>query len=97
MQRPGLHISLGLAGSIGEGEEESTEDEEMEEVFKKYKNTSVDYLNLPGEIIEDLKAAGYKKIGEIIKDGPEKLSEKLIIDPEEVVLVAKALEKLVLN
>ncbi len=98
--------SFNLAGMIG-GEEKKEEvgpekveseegfvDQVEKDFLKKFGDTSVDYLNLPKPVIKDLQTAGYKTIGEILEDGPENLSKKKIIDPEEVIMVAQAIEKL---
>ncbi|GAB4286363.1 MAG: hypothetical protein Kow0081_4390 [Candidatus Dojkabacteria bacterium] len=71
------------------------EEKEIEENFIKFENKPVDFLNLPGNLIKDLKESNYKTIGDVINAGPEKLAESDVIDHEEVVLVAKALEELV--
>ena len=68
---------------------------DLEKKLTKYSNIKVDFLNLPGEIIEDLKQCGYDTIGKIVKDGPEKLVEKIDIDSVEVVQIAKSLDKIV--
>lgn len=86
-----------------EGESKAKEDVKVDrtgekksfaEMIKKYKEKPIDILNLPSSVIKDLKSAGYWKIGQIIKDGPEKLSDNFVIDPDEVILVAKAISKL---
>lgn len=78
------------------GKSDTVKDEktELDDLVQKFEKRPIEFLNLPGKVIKDLKSAGYEKIGQIIEDGPEKLADNLIIDPEEVVLVAKALEKL---
>lgn len=75
-------------------QKKSEKPQDFAEMIKKYRDKPVDILNLPSGVINDLKTAGYIKIGQIIKDGPEKLSENLVIDPDEVIMVAKAISKL---
>ncbi len=70
-------------------------EKDLDKKLKEYSDMSVDYLNLPSSIINDLKKDGYNTIGKIIQDGPEKLTEKIDIDSEEVIMIAKALEKIV--
>ena len=55
--------------------------------------TPISKLKLSKEILKDLKTAGYKYVEEIIEDGPEGLSDNLMIDPEEVVLVSKEIKR----
>lgn len=62
------------------------------EIIEKEKKTSITKLNLSKEVIKDLKVAGYKYIEEIIEDGPEGLTDNLMIDPEEVVLISKEIK-----
>jgi hypothetical protein len=57
------------------------------------KKTSINKLNLPKEVIKDLKTAGYKFVEDVIEDGPEGLTDNLMIDPEEVVLISKEIKK----
>lgn len=71
-----------------------TEKKNFTEMIKKYKEKPIDILDLPLSVIKDLKSAGYWKIGQVIKDGPEKLSNNFVIDTDEVILVAKAISKL---
>jgi cell division transport system ATP-binding protein len=96
----GLHINLNSGNEVESekdliGKSLDIEDEVLEKVISKHMRTPVDFLNVPKKIVDDLKKSGYKTLGEIISDGPEKLSSKLKIDPEEVLLVARALEKVI--
>ncbi|MDQ7021153.1 MAG: hypothetical protein Q9M91_04930 [Candidatus Dojkabacteria bacterium] len=54
----------------------------------------VSELDLDEDVIRDLRTSGYKTVGDVINDGPEKLAEGLVIDPEEVINVAKAIDNL---
>lgn len=56
------------------------------------KSTPIDVLDLPKRILKDLEVAGYNDIESIIKDGPDKLSKRITIDPEEVVIISKAIK-----
>lgn len=57
------------------------------------KKTPLSKLNLPKEVVKDLKTAGYKFVEEVIEDGPDELTNNLMIDPEEVVLISKEIKK----
>ena len=78
-----MHLSL--------GKEESAPAENVE--LKTDSKTPIRELNLPKQILNDLKIAGYKYIEEIINDGPEGLSKKVSIDPEEVVTIVEEIKK----
>ncbi len=71
------------------------EDEKLEQIINKFTKMPVDYLNLSRQVISDLKSSGYKYIGQILEDGPEKVSQNIAIDPEEVVMLAKSIDKLI--
>ncbi len=75
--------------------EDKVSDEKLKGVIERASKMSVDFINLPNRIIKDLREAGYENVGDIIEEGPENLAEKLVIEPSEVVLVAKAIEKIV--
>ncbi len=94
-----------LAGSI-EKDKKEDEDEKVhvagklkitnkkaKEWVENSKKTPVSKLDLPKEVIKDLKTAGYKYVEEVIEDGPEGLTDNLMIDPEEVVLISKEIKK----
>ncbi len=90
--------STGLASSRKKTEKKKKKSKissELEKKLKEYSDMDVEYLNLPKNIINDLKKDGYDTVGKIVNDGPEKLSEKIDIDSEEVIMIAKALEKIV--
>lgn len=55
----------------------------------------VDDLDLPKKVARDLKSAGFETVYDIVEEGPESLADKLIIDPEEVLTVAKSIEKFI--
>jgi cell division transport system ATP-binding protein len=78
--------------SLGKGEEVTNDKEEVAAIQTDSK-TPIRKLNLPKQILGDLKIAGYKYVEEIINDGPEGLSKKLSIDPEEVVIIAEEIKK----
>ena len=67
----------------------------LEKKLNEYSDMEVSFLNIPKSLIKQLEENGYDTIGKIIDDGPEALTEKINIDPEEVVMIAKALEKVV--
>lgn len=84
------------ANNSQEGEEVNIEKkEEIEQIVADADKISVEKLDLRPEVIADLKTAGYHDIEDIIAAGPEKLAEELIIDPEEVVLISKAMSEFV--
>ncbi len=68
---------------------------QAEQIAKDANRTPITVLNLRPEIIADLQVAGYHDVDDLIEAGPDKLSATLIIDPEEVMLVAQALSKFV--
>lgn len=72
---------------------EKVSEQEVKLVLEEANKTPIDKLDLRPEIIADLKVAGYNDIEDIISAGPDALAEELIIDPEEVVLVARAITK----
>lgn len=74
---------------------EQVTEEEVEKVLADADNTPVEKLDLRPEIIADLKTAGYNDVEDIIVAGPDALTSELIIDPEEVVLVARALTEFI--
>ncbi len=69
-------------------------DEQVESFLETSKSIKVDSLDLPKAVIKDLKAAGYKEVKSIIEAGPNKLAQSLLIDPEEIVMVSKAIKEL---
>ena len=72
----------------------SWSEEAVTKFIENSKKVIVDDLDLPKAVIKDLKAAGYKDVNSIIEAGPEKLSQSLLIDPEEIVMVSKAIKEL---
>jgi cell division transport system ATP-binding protein len=68
---------------------------EADKILNDADRTPVAKLDLRPEIIADLQTAGYNDVEDVISAGPEQLAKELIIDPNEVVLVAKALAKFV--
>jgi len=70
-------------------------EEEVNVFLENSKSMKVDNLDLPKAVIKDLKAAGYKEVTSIIEAGPDKLAQSLLIDPEEIVLVSKAIKALI--
>lgn len=91
----------GLAGNIDDEKKKSKKtkkgsaaDSELNEFYEKNKNISVNFLNIPSKVIKDISNAGYSTVGDILDDGPEKLLETDVIDKDEVVLIAQAIEKL---
>ncbi|MBL8015151.1 MAG: cell division ATP-binding protein FtsE [Candidatus Doudnabacteria bacterium] len=71
------------------------DEQEVERIIQDADKTPVDKLDLRPEVIADLKTAGYLDVEDIIAAGPEQLAKELIIDPEEVVLVSKAVSEFV--
>ncbi len=69
--------------------------EKFEKVVNSEDKTSISELNLPKQVKKDLKSAGFKYIEDVIKVGPEGLSESLVIDPDEIVLVAKEIKRFI--
>ncbi len=103
-----LFIKIGKKESLAESIEKPEEDEDekvhtagaikisnkkAKEIVQKSKKTPISKLELSKEVIKDLKTAGYKYVEEIIEDGPEGLTDNLMIDPEEVVLISKQIKK----
>jgi len=95
-----------LAGTIGEEKAKNLEEDKVhvagkikisnkkaKEWMESSKKTPISKLKLPTEVIKDLKTAGYKFIEEVIEDGPDGLTDNLMIDPEEVVLISKEIKK----
>lgn len=96
-----------LAGSIDEEKQKNLDEDEKVHVAGKIKisnkkakewlesskKTPINKLELPKEVIKDLKTAGFKFIEDIIEDGPEGLTNNLMIDPEEVVLISKEIKR----
>lgn len=96
-----------LAGSIDEEKQKHVEDDDKVHVAGKIKisnkkakewlesskKTPISKLELPKEVIKDLKTAGFKFVEEVIEDGPEGLTNNLMIDPEEVVLISKEIKR----
>lgn len=72
----------------------SWSEDSIKNFMENSKKMKVDELDLPKAVIKDLKAAGYKEINNIIEAGPEKLSQSLLIDPEEIIMVSKAIKEL---
>lgn len=62
----------------------------VEQIDKKLESVSIDSLEVTDNEKADLKKAGYNNLKELVEDGPEKISEKLGINPEEVLDIAKA-------
>lgn len=69
--------------------------EKVDQIIADADQTPVSELNLKPEVVADLETAGYKDVEDIISAGPEKLGSELIIDPEEVVVVSKAVSEFV--
>ncbi len=67
---------------------------EDEKFLNEVGELSVDKLDLPKNIKSDLKANGYKNVGDILRAGPEKLNEDMIIDKGEIKLISKSIKKL---
>lgn len=95
-----------LAQKIEEDKEVASSDEEVQvskdvkvtnqkakEWIESAKKTPVSKLNLPKEVIKDLKVAGYRYVEEIIEDGPDELRSSKMIDPDEVVQISKEIIK----
>ncbi len=80
--------------NVDEALSEASE-EEVIDILKDADKTPVQKLKLRKEVIADLKVAGYNDVEDIISAGPDKIAEELIIDPEEVVLVARALTEFI--
>ncbi len=57
----------------------------------------VQELEIPNHVKADLISAGFGTLKEIVDFGPEKLADDLIVDSEEVILIAKAIEKILNN
>lgn len=100
LERPLHHVSVPEETEEAPVEEKAIEMErptekkkEKSEVVEKSKKTPVRKLNLPKQILDDLKVAGYKYVEDIIDDGPEGLSKKISIDPEEVIIIAQEIKK----
>jgi cell division transport system ATP-binding protein len=70
---------------------------EVKEILQDADSTPIEKLNLRPEIIADLKTAGYEDIEDIISAGPEQLTQELVIDPEEVVLISRAVAEFIGN
>jgi cell division transport system ATP-binding protein len=93
----GLHLNLsaGLAGEIKDKKQLPEEPKkEIPETDIDVSKLSVTELDIPAELVKDLQKSGYKTVQQIVDEGPEGLSSKLAIDPEEVVLVASAIGKI---
>lgn len=103
-----LFIKMGKKDKLAESIEKTEENEDekihtagaikisnkkAKEIVQKSKKTPISKLELSKEVIKDLKTAGYKYVEEIIEDGPEGLTDNLMIDPEEVVLISKEIKK----
>lgn len=58
----------------------------------KFSKVLIDELDVSDKEKEDLKKAGYTNLKELIEDGPDKIAQKLSIDPEEVIDIAKAVK-----
>ncbi len=94
-----------IASTIDEQKQEDEDDKvhvagklkitnkKAKEWVENSKKTPVSKLDLPKEVIKDLKTAGYKYVEEVIEDGPEGLTDNLMIDPEEVVLISKEIKR----
>ncbi len=73
----------------------AVDSKEANKILNDADRTPVADLDLRPEVIADLQTAGYNDVEDVISAGPEQLAKELIIDPQEVVLVAKALTKFV--
>ncbi len=69
--------------------------EEVEEMLEDADHTPLKKLDLRPEVVADLETAGYQDVEDIISAGPEQLAAELIIDPQEVVLISKAIGEFV--
>jgi len=70
-------------------------EEKVSKFLESSKSVKVDELDLPKAVIKDLKAAGYKDVNSIIVAGADKLTQSLLIDPEEILMVSKAIKELI--
>jgi cell division transport system ATP-binding protein len=90
--------TTGLASNRSKEEPKKKEaklSKSMEKKLEEHSDMTVDYLHLPKTLIQELQNNGYETIGDIVEGGPEKLSQSIDIDSEEVIMIAKSLEKLV--
>lgn len=94
--------SKNIAKAIDDENESSAEEVNLKnkKVSKKKiqemldsKNTPLEALDLPKSILKDLQIAGYESVESVIKDGPDKLAKRITIDPDEVVIISKAIKK----
>ncbi|MCA9387208.1 ATP-binding cassette domain-containing protein, partial [Candidatus Dojkabacteria bacterium] len=98
-----VNVTTGLASSRKKTEDVSNKKDEkgkgisktLQKKLNEYSEMEVNFLNLPKSLIKQLQKDGYDTIGKILEDGPEALTDKINIDPEEVIMIAKALEKVV--
>lgn len=91
-----VKVTTGLAGKRNKEEKEApTFDSKLEKKLKEYADMGVEFLNLPGYILDQLTENGYDTIGKIINDGPEKLIEKIDLNEDEIIMLSKSLEKVV--
>jgi cell division transport system ATP-binding protein len=72
---------------------EPSSEQQAEKILEDADKTSLSELGLRKEVVADLKVAGYDDVEDVLSAGADKLGKELIIDPEEVVEVAKALSK----
>jgi len=72
---------------------EPNDEQEVDQIMRDADDTPLSALGLRKEVIADLKVAGYDDVEDVLSAGADKLGKELIIDPEEVVEVAKALSK----
>lgn len=86
-------LNLNLATDRSKKEEPAPVIEEPVEEKASLRKVPIRKLNLPKVVMEDLKSAGYRYIDEIIDDGPEGLSKKITIDPEEVIIIANEIKR----
>ncbi len=79
--------------AINEGNQNT--DGEGELFLKKFSAMKVEELDLSEKVVNELKVAGFKNVGEIIEEGPEALEEKIDLDKKDLVKLAKAIDKVV--
>lgn len=70
-------------------------EKEAEQIMRDAASIDVAELDLRPEVVADLQTAGYITVQDIIDAGPDQLAAELIIDPEEVVLIAQAVSEFV--
>jgi len=79
----------------GDNISKKTSFDKYKDLIKEDDQTPISELDLSSELLDDLEKSGYEYIEQIINDGPESLLDKIEIDPEEVVKVAKAIKKFI--